>query len=110
MIAIFLKSVPFSFLICSFIRNRIFLLFTGRAQKLKYALQVKWRSEESLSESEFGLAAVYRIIKKSGAERVSDEAAEELRRVVEEIASQVAKQAIELSVHAGRHTVKVFGH
>lgn len=62
--------------------------------------------EEILSEAEFGLAAVYRIIKKSGAERVSDEASEELRRVVEEMASQVAKQAIELSVHAGRHTVK----
>ena len=59
-----------------------------------------------MSETEFGLAAVYRIIKKSGAERVSDEAAEELRRVVEDIANQVARQAIELSVHAGRHTVK----
>lgn len=59
-----------------------------------------------MSETEFGLAAVYRIIKKSGAERVSDEAAEELRRVVEDIASHVAKQAIELSIHAGRHTVK----
>ncbi len=58
------------------------------------------------SEAEFGLAAVYRIIKKSGAERVSDEAAEELRRVVEEIAAQVARQATELASHAGRHTVK----
>ena len=38
-----------------------------------------------MSETEFGLAAVYRIIKKSGAERVSDEAAEELRRVLEVI-------------------------
>jgi histone H3/H4 len=59
-----------------------------------------------LSETEFGLAAVYRIIKKSGAERVSDESAEELRKVVEEVASQVARQAIELAGHAGRHTVK----
>jgi DNA-binding protein len=59
-----------------------------------------------LSETEFGLAAVYRIIKKSGAERVSDEAAEELRKVLEGIADQIAKQATELSVHAGRHTVK----
>ena len=58
-----------------------------------------------MSETEFGLAAVYRIIKKSGAERVSDEAAE-ARRVLEAMASQIAKQATELSVHAGRHTVK----
>jgi DNA-binding protein len=63
-------------------------------------------SRNHLSETEFGLAAVYRIIKKSGAERVSDEAAEELRRVVQDIANQVAKRAIELSLHAGRHTVK----
>ena len=59
-----------------------------------------------LSETEFGLAAVYRIIKKSGAERVSDEAAEELRRAVEDVAVQIAKQAIMLADHAGRHTVK----
>jgi DNA-binding protein len=63
-------------------------------------------SRSHLSETEFGLAAVYRIIKKSGAERVSDEAAEELRRVVQNLANQIAKSAIELSVHAGRHTVK----
>ena len=87
----------------------VFLLFRGRRSKLKYALEVGFTSEGGnalMSETEFGLAAVYRIIKKSGAERVSDEAAEELRRVVEEVANQVAKQAIELSVHAGRHTVK----
>ena len=59
-----------------------------------------------MPETEFGLAAVYRIIKKSGAERVSDEAAEELRLILESIAVRIAKQATELSVHAGRHTVK----
>jgi histone H3/H4 len=58
-----------------------------------------------LSEAEFGLAAVYRIIKKSGAERVSNEAVEELRRSIEDIAIQVGKQAVELATHAGRHTV-----
>jgi len=63
-------------------------------------------SRSHLSETEFGLAAIYRIIKKSGAERVSDEAAEELRRVVQDLANQIARHAIELSVHAGRHTVK----
>ncbi len=73
--------------------------------KLKYIPRFAFRSEVSLSEAEFGLAAVYRIIKKSGAERVSNEAVEELRRAVEDIAVQVAKQAVELASHAGRHTV-----
>lgn len=58
-----------------------------------------------MSEAEFGLAAVYRIIKKSGAERVSNEAVEELRREIEEIAVNLARQAVELASHAGRHTV-----
>ena len=49
---------------------------------------------------------MYRILKKSGAERVSDESAIELRRVVEEIAEAIAKNAVDMSSHAGRKTVK----
>ena len=56
--------------------------------------------------SELGLSAMYRILKKSGAERVSDESANELRRVIEEIAETIAKNAIDMSSHAGRKTVK----
>ena len=58
------------------------------------------------SGPEFGLAAMYRVMKKSGAERVSDEAADDLRKVLEEVAERIAKQAAELSLHAGRKTVK----
>jgi histone H3/H4 len=58
------------------------------------------------SGPEFGLAAMHRIMKKSGAERVSDDAADELRKVLEEAAERVARQAVELSVHAGRKTIK----
>lgn len=57
-------------------------------------------------EQELGLAAVYRLIKKGGAERVSDEAAEELRVVLEEIAVKIAQQAVELARHANRKTVR----
>ena len=45
---------------------------------------------------ELGLSAMYRILKKSGAQRVSDESAVELRRVIEEIAEAIAKNAVEI--------------
>jgi len=59
-----------------------------------------------MKSSELGLSAMYRILKKSGAQRVSDESAIELRRVIEEIAEAIAKNAGEDANHAGRKTVK----
>ena len=44
--------------------------------------------------------------KKSGGERVSEEAADQLRRILEEIATKISNQAVDLSVHAGRKTIK----
>ena len=49
---------------------------------------------------------MYRILKKAGAERVSDESADELRRTIEEIANTIAHSAVDMSNHAGRKTVK----
>ena len=59
-----------------------------------------------MTTSEFGLSVMYRILKKAGAERVSDESANELRRILEEIGTSIAKTAVEMSVHAGRKTIK----
>ena len=59
-----------------------------------------------MKSSELGLSAMYRILKKSGAQRVSDESAVELRRVIEEIAETIAKNTVDLANHAGRKTVK----
>jgi len=59
-----------------------------------------------MKSSELGLSAMYRILKKSGAERVSDESANELRRIVEDIATEIAKNAVDMSKHAKRKTVK----
>ena len=56
--------------------------------------------------TEFGLSVMYRILKKAGAERVSDESANELRRILEEIGGSIAKNAVEMSIHAGRKTIK----
>lgn len=47
-----------------------------------------------------------RILKLSGADRVSDKAKEALKDVVEEYAEKVAINAWHLASHAGRKTVK----
>jgi histone H3/H4 len=49
-----------------------------------------------MRSSELGLSAMYRILKKAGAERVSDESADELRRVIEELAINIAKSAVDM--------------
>ena len=59
-----------------------------------------------MRSSELGLSAMYRILKKAGAERVSDESAEELRRTIEDIAESIARNAVDMTSHAGRKTVK----
>ena len=59
-----------------------------------------------MKSTELGLSAMYRILKKSGAQRVRDESAIELRRVIEEIAETIAKNATDMSKHAGRKTIK----
>ena len=59
-----------------------------------------------MKTSDLGVSAMYRILKKAGADRVSDESAEELRRVLEDIGIEIAKNAVDMGKHSGRKTVK----
>ncbi|MBW2965758.1 NFYB/HAP3 family transcription factor subunit [Candidatus Woesearchaeota archaeon] len=52
------------------------------------------------------LAAMEKILKSAGAERVSDKAKAALKDELENIAEEIASQAVKLSIHAGRKTVK----
>lgn len=51
------------------------------------------------------VATVKRIIKESGAERVSDDAAATLADAMEDYAETIAIEAIKLAKHAGRKTI-----
>ena len=57
------------------------------------------------NEEELSIAAMHRIIKKAGADRVSELAAKELARVLEDVGVKIGKEALEFSMYAGRKTV-----
>lgn len=56
--------------------------------------------------AELALAAIDRILRKAGAERVSAGAKKELRRVTEDIGMEIAEESVRIAQHAGRKTVK----
>ncbi|MFW9871031.1 MAG: histone [Candidatus Thorarchaeota archaeon] len=51
------------------------------------------------------VAPIDRLIRESGAGRVSDKGAEELARILEEIGKIISKRAFALTDHAGRKTI-----
>jgi histone H3/H4 len=57
-------------------------------------------------DEDLAIAAMHRICKKAGAERVSDSAAREMARVIEEVGIKIGKEALDYAMHAGRKTVK----
>jgi histone H3/H4 len=59
-----------------------------------------------MSKKLLPLAAMEKILKQAGAERVSDKAKAALKNVVEEITTKIATQAVTFASHAGRKTVK----
>jgi len=58
-----------------------------------------------MAKKNLQIAPMHRIIKKAGAERVSDEAANELRIVLEDVGLNIAKDALDFTKHTGRKTV-----
>ncbi|MCA6214005.1 MAG: DNA-binding protein [Thermococcaceae archaeon] len=56
--------------------------------------------------AELPIAPIDRLIRKAGAERVSEEAAKILAEYLEEYAIELGKKAVEFARHAGRKTVK----
>jgi len=55
---------------------------------------------------EIPLATVDRLMRKAGAKRVSEDAAQAMAEVVEERALVIAAAAVKLAEHAGRKTVR----
>lgn len=54
----------------------------------------------------FPLAAMEKVLKNCGAERVSDKSKAALKDAIEEIAEEIAANAVRLAAHAGRKTIK----
>lgn len=63
------------------------------------------KSLMAITMTDIAISPIDRIMRKAGAERVSEEAAEALREVIETLALEVSRESIALAKHAGRKTV-----
>ena len=59
-----------------------------------------------LPKRDLQLAPMHRILKRGGADRVSDSGARQLQEALEEIGLKIAEEAWDYAVHARRKTVK----
>ena len=59
-----------------------------------------------MNELVIAVAPMHRLCKKAGADRVSEAAAKELAKVLEEIGAKIAKEALDYAIHARRKTIK----
>jgi DNA-binding protein len=59
-----------------------------------------------MNELEIAVAPMHRLCKKAGADRVSEAAAKELERILNDIGVKIAKEALDYAIHSGRRTIK----
>lgn len=52
------------------------------------------------------LAAMERLLKKAGAQRVGEDAKKALKDLLEEIGEEIGEKSIKLAKHSGRKTIK----
>ena len=83
-----------------------FTLFAERCGSIKYYSKGKEEIEGNVMSEEIKVAPMHKLIKRAGADRVSEESAVALGAALEEIGVKVAREAIDYARHAGRKTVK----
>ncbi len=90
--------------------NILFFQKEGKESYLNFAVyiqqNVKRGGEVPRKKMLIPPASIMELIKKVGAERVSEEAAVALAEYLIEIGTEVAKESVMLARHAGRKTVK----
>jgi histone H3/H4 len=59
-----------------------------------------------MAKLELAVAPMHRLCKLGGADRVSESAAKELAKALQDIGVKIAKEALEYAMHAGRKTIK----
>jgi histone H3/H4 len=64
------------------------------------------KKEGLIMVDEIKVAPMHKLIKRAGAERVSEDSAIKLGEALEKIGLKIAKEAIDFAKHAGRKTVK----
>ena len=81
------------------------LKYTDLAEKndnLKYISSLLYFMDNKI----LSLAAMENLLKKSGAPRVSEDAKEALRELLEDYAEKIGEKAVKIALHSGRKTVK----
>ena len=83
-------------------KNKIFINKSFKSIHITFGGEIMVNTSKKL----LPLAAMEKILKQAGADRVSDKAKVALKEVVEEKAEKIASDAIRLAAHAGRKTIK----